>query len=205
MKRLILGRVMLLMAALGVIVFVGTFSAGGNPIAQSRPNTASAPAGDLEVLQIRPDFYMIAGAGGNIAVQVGSDGVVLVDTGLAATADSVVAAVRRITPGPIRYLILTSADADHVGGNEAFLRAGQTSFNAIAKYFPRDFILSGPVAILSAENVLRRMSTPTGQTPPFPFAAWPTETFDGARRYAYLNGEGIDVLHQPAAHTDGDS
>jgi len=130
---------------------------------------------------------------------------VLVDTGLAATADSVVAAVRRITPGPIRYIILTTADADHVGGNEAFLRAGQTSFNAIANYFPRNFILSGPVAVLSAENVLKRMSAPTGQTSPSPFAAWPTETFEGARRYAYLNGEGIDVLHQPAAHTDGDS
>jgi hypothetical protein len=64
---------MLPIAALAVIVSVAAFSAEGNPLAQGRPNTASAPAGDMEVLQIRPDFYMIAGAGGNIAVQVGSD------------------------------------------------------------------------------------------------------------------------------------
>jgi glyoxylase-like metal-dependent hydrolase (beta-lactamase superfamily II) len=117
MKRLIIGRLVLLIVALGVIVSVAAISAGGNPVAQSRPNAASSPAGDLEVLQIRPNFYLIAGAGGNIADQVGSDSVVLVDTGLAATADSVVGAVRTITPGPIRYIILTSADADRVGGN----------------------------------------------------------------------------------------
>jgi cyclase len=199
------GRAMLRIAALAATVSVVFFNASDNPRAQGRPTQASAAAADLEVLQIRPDFYMIAGVGGNIAVQTGSDGVVLVDTGSAAAADSVVAAVRKITPGPIRYIILTSADADHIGGNEAFLRAGEGSFNAIANYFPRNFILSGPVAILSAENVLKRMSAPTGQAQPTPFAAWPTETFEGARRYAYLNGEGIDVLHQPAAHTDGDS
>jgi hypothetical protein len=73
MKRLIIGRVVLPIAALGVIVSVAAFSAGSNPVAQSRPNTASSPAGDLEVLQIRPNFYLIAGAGGTIAAQVGSD------------------------------------------------------------------------------------------------------------------------------------
>jgi cyclase len=49
------------------------------------------------------------------------------------------------------------------------------------------------------------MSAPTGQTSPYPAAAWPTETFDYSRKYMYLNGEGIEVLHQPAAHTDGDA
>jgi cyclase len=48
------------------------------------------------------------------------------------------------------------------------------------------------------------MSAPTGQASPFPVNAWPTETFDYSRKYMYLNGEGIEVLHQPAAHTDGD-
>ena len=80
---------MLPIAALTAIISVAVFS-GGHPFAQGRPNTASAPPDDVEVLPIRPDFHMIAGAGGNIAVQVGSDGVVLVDTGSAATADAVV-------------------------------------------------------------------------------------------------------------------
>ena len=72
---------MLPIAALAIIVSVAAFSAAGNPLAQRRQNTPSAIPGDLEVLQIRPDFYMIAGAGGNIAVQVGSDGVVLAEAG----------------------------------------------------------------------------------------------------------------------------
>jgi len=64
---------MALIATLGVIISVAALPAGGNLLAQGRLNTASAPAKDFEVLQIRRDFYMIAGAGGNIAVQVGSD------------------------------------------------------------------------------------------------------------------------------------
>src|SRR4029077_17931546 len=60
-------------------------------------------------------------------------------------------------------------------------------------------------AVLSAEKVLTRMSAPTGSASPYPSAAWPTETFDGPRKYMFLNGEGIEVLHLPTAHTDGDS
>jgi glyoxylase-like metal-dependent hydrolase (beta-lactamase superfamily II) len=63
----------------------------------------------------------------------------------------------------------------------------------------------GAAAILSAEKVLTRMSAPTGRTSPFPTASWPTETYDQKRKYMYLNGEGIEVLHALSAHTDGDS
>src|SRR5256884_9315804 len=85
---------------------------------------------DLEVLQLRPNFFMIAGAGGNIGVQVGEDGVVVVDAGAAARADAVVAAIKKVTAQPIRYIIDTSADPDHVGGNETLSKAGQTLFTA---------------------------------------------------------------------------
>ena len=74
-----------------------------------------SPAAHLEVLQVRPNFYMIAGAGGNIGFQVGADGVVVVDSGSPASADAVVEAIKKVTPQPIRYVIDTSADADHVG------------------------------------------------------------------------------------------
>ena len=57
--------------------------------------------GDIEVLQLRPNFYMIAGAGGNIAVQVGDDGIVVVDSGSAASADAVLAQIKKITSAPI--------------------------------------------------------------------------------------------------------
>ena len=159
----------------------------------------------LDIVQIRPNVHLIAGAGGNVAVQTGGDGVVLVDTGAAASTDDLLAAVRRITKAPIRFIFNTSADADHVGGNEAFLRDGQVAFEPIVNLFPRNYFVSGPVAILATEGVLRRMSAPSGQVSPFPVAAWPTETFESGRRYVYLNDDGIEVIHQPAAHTDGDA
>jgi glyoxylase-like metal-dependent hydrolase (beta-lactamase superfamily II) len=147
---------------------------------------------------------MIAGAGSNIGVQVGDDGVVVVDAGSAARADAVVAAIRKITPRPIRYVIDTSGDPDHVGGNEVVSKAGQTLFTGGGGAGIGADFLGGGASILSFETVLRRMSAPTGQSSPFPAAAWPSETFHQPRKYMYLNGEGIEVLHQPAAHTNGD-
>jgi glyoxylase-like metal-dependent hydrolase (beta-lactamase superfamily II) len=160
-----------------------------------------ASSANLEVLQLRPNFYMIAGAGGNIGFQVGVDGVVVVDSGSASSADAVVAAIKKVTAQPIRYVINTSADADHVGGNEIVAKAGQTLFTQGGIGVGADF-LGGAASVLSVEQVLTRMS---GQPSSFPVAAWPTETFNQPRKYMYLNGEGIEIFHQPAAHTDGDA
>jgi glyoxylase-like metal-dependent hydrolase (beta-lactamase superfamily II) len=166
---------------------------------------SAAAASELEILRIRPNFYLIAGAGSNVAVQVGGDGVVLVDTGPRDRFADVMSAVRKVTPAPIRFIVNTSADADHVGSNDRFLQDGQAAFDTIANLFPRNYFLSGAVAILAHEAVLRRMTAPTGQPSPFPAAAWPTETFESGRRYVYLNDEGIEIVHHPAAHTDGDA
>jgi cyclase len=164
----------------------------------------AAEPGGFEVLQLRPNFYMIAGAGANIGVQVGADGVVVVDAGSASQTGAVLDAIRKITSRPIRYLIDTNADSDHVGGNEAVAKAGQTLFlQGGGPGVPADF-LGGGASILAFENVLNRMSAPTGKVSPFPVEALPTEAFRQPRKYMYLNGEGIEVLHQPAAHTDGD-
>ena len=163
--------------------------------------TAFGQTAALEVVQLRPNVYMIAGAGGNIAVQVGDDGAVVVDAGSAANADSVLAEIRKITSAPIRYVIDTSADGDHVGGNEKMSQAGETLFTGRTIGLPSDF--AGTAAsVLSTENVLTRMSA---AQPPYATAALPTETFFYPRKYMFLNGEGIEVLHQPAAHTDGDA
>jgi glyoxylase-like metal-dependent hydrolase (beta-lactamase superfamily II) len=159
----------------------------------------------LEVLQVRPNFYMIAGAGGNIGVQVGTDGVVVVDAGSASSADAVVAAISKVTTQPIRYVINTSADPDQVGGNATVAKAGQTLFMQTSGAGLAADFQGGGASILSAEEVLTRMSAPTGKASPFPLGAWPTETFHQPRKYMYLNGEGIEVFHQPAAHTDGDA
>jgi cyclase len=161
-----------------------------------------AHGADLEVLQLRPNFYMIAGAGGNIAFQVGADGVVVVDSGAAGSADAVVAAIKKVTAQPIRYVIDTSADPDHVGGNATVAKAGQTLFTQGGGAGIAADFLGGAASILSVEEVLTRMSGPASR---YPVEAWPTETFHQPRKYMYLNGEGIEVLHQPAANTDGDA
>lgn len=163
------------------------------------------PGTNLEVLQLRPNFYMIAGAGGNVGFQVGADGVVVVDSGSASSADVVVAAIKKVTTQPIRYVINTSADSDHVGGNAVLAKAGQTLFTQGGGAGIGADFLGGGASILSVEQVLTRMSGPGGQPSPFPVTAWPTETFNQPRKYMYLNGEGIEVFHQPAAHTDGDA
>jgi cyclase len=170
-------------------------------VAAQQSSQARAGEGGIEVLQLRPNFYMLVGAGGNIAVQVGVDGAVVVDAGSAARAGAVVDTIRKLSPGPIRYVINTSADADHVGGNEIVARAGQTLFTAPD---PTGLLSPTGASIISAQSTLARMSAPAGQVAPFPESAWPTETFDHGRKYMYLNGEGIEILHQPAAHTDGD-
>ena len=155
---------------------------------------------DLELLQLRPNFYMLVGAGANIAVQVGDDGVVLVDSGNGSRSDAVLAAIKKITPRPIRYVIDTSSDPDHVGGNEALSKAGETLFTGRTIGLPSEFQGSA-ASILANENVLTRMSA---ATPAYAAGALPTETFFYPRKYMFLNGEGIEILHQPSAHTDGD-
>lgn len=164
-----------------------------------------APATNLEVLPLRPNFYMIAGAGGNIAFQVGEDGVVVVDSGSTASADAVVAAIKKVTSQPIRYVINTSADPDHVGGNAVLAKAGQTLFTQGGGAGIGADFLGGGASILSVEQVLTRMSGTREHPSMFPTAAWPSETFNQPRKYMYLNDEGIEIFHEPAAHTDGDA
>src|SRR5207253_11129564 len=112
---------------------------------------------------------------------------------------------KKITSQPSRYVINTIADPDHVGGNAAIAKAGQTLFTRGGGAGIGADFLGGSASILSVEQVLTRMSGSAGKPPQFPVGAWPTETFNQSRKSIYLNGEGIEVLHQPNAHTDGDA
>jgi cyclase len=172
--------------------------------------TFSAIAGSaagIDVVKVRPNFYMLAGAGGNIGVQIGEDGVVLVDAGNASSSDEVIAAVKKLTPLPIRYVIDTNADAEFVGGNAKVAKAGQTIFiNTLGNNtFTEAMTNGGAAAILAHDSVMQRMSAPTGKASPYPSSAWPTEAFYENRHTLRMNGEGIEVLHQPAAHSNADS
>jgi len=182
-------------AVLGVCAALSLGHGGSLEHLRAAPQAAAPLSGSLEILEVRPSFFVIAGAA-NIGVQVGEDGVVVVDTGPAADTTAVLAAIKRISPKPIRYIIDTGPDADHVGGNEALSKAGEKlvlGTNSGGAPNAADSM----VPILSAEGVLRHMAT-------FPGAALPTDVFNYSRKYMYFNGEAIEVLHQAAAHTDSD-
>jgi len=158
---------------------------------------------DVHVWPVQGNVYMIVGAGGNVTVQVGKDGVLVVDTGLAPMADKTLAAIKTISNGPIRYIINTHYHPDHTGGNEKIRLAGSTIAGANVAGDLKDAALGA--AIISHINVLNRMSAPSGKQAPAPEMGWPTSTFLSDQKKLYFNGEGVDILHQPAAHTDGDS
>jgi glyoxylase-like metal-dependent hydrolase (beta-lactamase superfamily II) len=173
-------------------------AAGGSAHGVLAAQRSAADKAVLDTIQIRSNVYVIFGAGCNVTVHVGEDGVILVDSGSAATADKVVAAVKAITDLPIRIIINTSADAEHVGGNETVARAG-LSIN------PDSFTDPPQATVLSHENVLTRMSEPGRNGSPFAIAMLPTETYTSKIRAMYLNDDAIQVMRQPGAHSDGDS
>jgi cyclase len=157
----------------------------------------------LQVLRVQGNVYMIAGAGGNIAVQVGKQGVLVVDSGNAADADRVIQEVRKLSNAPIRWIIDTSVDLDHVGGNEKIAAAGKSIVggNEAGQLSSSAAEAAG---IVAHEKAMNRMSAPTGKESPMPPAAWPTDTFFVDGKNMFFNGEAIQLIHQPNAHTDGD-
>jgi glyoxylase-like metal-dependent hydrolase (beta-lactamase superfamily II) len=153
-------------------------------------------------VQLRPDFFAIVGAGANIAVQTGPDGVVVVDTGSGERSADVVAEIRKITTRPVRYIINTSAHRDHVGGNDDLSKAGQSiiptgGLNEIGA-------AGGRAPILAEEHVQAAMTAPTGEQAPFPVGAWPTVTYSSdlmeTQKDLYINGEAIITTYQPNAY-----
>jgi glyoxylase-like metal-dependent hydrolase (beta-lactamase superfamily II) len=197
MKPLVNYRKEVCLPALAAFLIFG----GSAPVALAQQNQGSGQ--ELGVFQVRPNFYMIVGAGSNIAVQFGQDGVVVVDPGLADMSDKVLAAIKRLTDEPIRYIIDTSAEADHVGANEKVAAAGENLTSDQGEN--QSGRKGGPATIIATENVLDRMSAPTGKKAAFPQAAWPTQTFFQKQMAMYLNQDAIVITSEPAAHSDGDA
>ena len=158
---------------------------------------AQAP---LEVLPAQGNVLMIAGPGGNTAVQVGHEAVIVVDTQTAAVSDALLLAIAERSAKPIRHIINTSADAEHTGGNEAVSRAG-TYVRLIDSFDPRG--QRSEAGIVAHVNVLARMSAPTGAEAPA--AAWPSDTYFTDEWALFVNGEALQLIHVPQAHTDGDT
>jgi len=159
---------------------------------------------DVEVLPVQGNVYMLVADGGNVTLQVGRNGVLLVDTPPPHMTDKVLAAIRKLSDQPIRYVINTSVDADHAGGNEGIARTGALPSDIPLVNTP-GATAKESVQILAHLNVLNRMSVPPKGQAPAPSAAWPTDTYSGSDKELYFNGEGIQMMHIPAAHTDGDT
>jgi cyclase len=157
---------------------------------------------EIQTLQVRDNIYMLVGSGGNITVQIGDDGVFMVDTQYAPLSDKIVAAIGELSDEPIRYIVNTHHHGDHTGGNANLRLAGNTVTGGNMQGAIRD---SGVGAqIIAHENVLFHLSAATGDRA-VPSDGWPTNTFFGDEKEMFYNGEGIEIIHLPAAHTDGDS
>jgi glyoxylase-like metal-dependent hydrolase (beta-lactamase superfamily II) len=156
--------------------------------------------GQIRVTKVRPNIYMLTGAGANITVMPFELGAVVVDTGSTAMADKVLETITQLSPKPIANIINTSATADHVGGNEKLHNAGRR--------LPFEIVAGEGPMVIAHEKVLTRMSAPTGQVAVAPEKAWPNETYhvDYKKLAAeYRGGEQIELIYMPAAHSDGDS
>src|SRR5512139_510495 len=157
---------------------------------------------DLEILPAQGNVFMVAGPGGNTAVQIGHEAVVVVDTQTTAVSDELLAAIAKLSAKPIRHIINTSVDVEHTGGNEAVSRAGKY-VRLIDTFDPRGS--RSDAAIIAHVNVLGRMSSPTGTDTPAAAGAWPSDTYFTDEWALFVNGEALQLIHVPKAHTDGDT
>jgi glyoxylase-like metal-dependent hydrolase (beta-lactamase superfamily II) len=174
------------------------------PLAVVVVGAVTAAQQSLEVLPVQGNVSMVAGAGGNIAIQVGDDGVLVVDTGSEPRADDILATITSVAGNkPIRYVVNTHVHADHTGGNAKVKAAGQAIIAGNVAFDVGGDRATG-ATLIAHENVLNRMSAPTGSQSPMPSSAWPTETFFGDESDLSFNGEPVQLLAQPPGHTDGD-
>ena len=172
-----------------------------HPQPVARAQQAPAP---IEILPVRGQVSLLASPSGNALLQVGAQGILVVDTIREEDADGLLAAIKKVAGDkPIRFVVNTHAHADHTGGN---LKIAQAGSQLVAGNFSRELGEAGAKSafIVAHENVLKTMSAPTGARAPTPFGAWPTDTFFQAEKDLYFNGEGIQLIHEPRAHTDGD-
>jgi len=171
-----------------------------------QPSIPSVPAGEVEIVPVRGKVYMLVGAGANITVHAGDDEVLLVDAGVESMSDTVLAALRRISTRPLRYIVNTTGREAHTGGNERLAAAGSTiPFRVATDPRVSDGRLGQDRAsVVSYLTVFHRMSAPTGQQAPRPEAAWPDNTYSTPQKKLFINEEPVIIAHFPST-TDGTS
>ena len=184
---------------LTILVVVGAAATTG--VAQGRVDTA-----EIKALHVQGKIHMLVGAGANVLVSVGDDGVLVVDSGAAGMSEKLLAKINEVSEGkPIRLIINTHFHPDHTGGNETIAKSGGA---IVAGNFAQQINSrtggGGTAFIYAHENTLRHFElAPTGQSAP-PVGAWPTDVFFGKRKDFSFNGEAVVLMFEPNAHTDGD-
>ena len=169
-----------------------------------RPIKPAYDDGNVEALPVRGNVHLVAGSGANVVVQVAPDGLLVVDTSVAAMSEKVLAAIKIISDKPIRHIINTSADEHHTSGNENLSNAGRNLNAGIGGPSGREPARLEGAPVIAHELVLHRMSGLKGEAPRMPFGVWPHDTFFTNRKQIYFADEVVEMLHMPAAHTDGD-
>ena len=156
---------------------------------------AATPArAELRTTQVDAGVYLITGAGGNVTVSVGDSGIMVIDSGATQMSEALLAAIREISNGPIRYVINTNIGSDHIGGNQTLRRAGATFTGGNAT------VVGGVdvgAAIVAHEAALLRLADSD-----VPTEAQPTETFYVPKVDFYFNDEPVEVMYQPNAVDD---
>ncbi|MBT5484160.1 MAG: MBL fold metallo-hydrolase [Gammaproteobacteria bacterium] len=154
---------------------------------------------EIQALKVRDNIYMLVGSGGNITVQIGAEGVLVIDTQYAELSDKILAKIRELSDKPLRYIINTHHHGDHVGGNENIKNAG---FTLSGGNVGAALSTAGQGAtILAHENVLLNLASDENVSTEL----WPTLTYFSDKKDIFFNGEGVRIIHQPNAHTNGDS
>jgi glyoxylase-like metal-dependent hydrolase (beta-lactamase superfamily II) len=177
-------------ALVAFLLFAGTASA-------QQPATPPAPPlVDWEKVQIRTtdlghNTYMLEGQGGNITIAVGTDGIIMVDGQFAPLSDKIKAAIRAISPLPVKYLVNTHFHGDHTGGNANFARDGAI---VVAHDNIRVRLAAGTISGLTGQK-----------TPPVPAEGLPTQTYTGGSITLEVGGRKAILTHVANAHTDGDT
>jgi cyclase len=152
----------------------------------------------LSVIPVRGGIYMITGPTSNTTVQVGRDGVLVVDTQTEALGEALLAQIRTLSDKPIRMIVNSSMASDHVGGNAALKKSGQILSGGNQR--AATVYGTGGSPIYAHENVLTRLTRANGDA-----AGWPTDTYFVAQKDMFFNGEPVQLMHMPSAHSDGDT
>jgi len=193
-------RLLLALGAATLWTATGQLAAQQSP----RPVKPAYDDGNVEALPVQGNVHLVAGSGANVAVQVDSDGVLVVDSSAATMSEKVIAAIRSISDKPIRQIINTSADEAHTGGNESLSNAGRNVSAGVGGQNGREPARLEGAPVIAHELVLHRMSGLKGEPARMPYGVWPHDTFYTNKKQIYFGGEVVEMLHVPTAHTDGD-